>query len=127
MKQVHPIGWPVNTIACSLRRGGSGVMRVALPITLPNGDPLPSYTGWTARCAFLREGEEAAALTLTPVVTPDAGAQRLLVDLDFNTAATSAVRGGRLRGDLVLVDPDGELHYALDIDLRVDRNWTPLP
>lgn len=127
MKQVHPIGWPVNTINCSLRRGGSGIVRVSLPVSLPNGDPLPSYVGWTARIAFVRESETTPVLSMTPIVTPDALAQRFIVDIDFNTARSSTLQGPKLRGDLVMVDPDSELHYALEIVLYVERNWTPLP
>lgn len=121
------IGWDTQRITARLRRGSSGIVRVAMTVTQADGSPLASYAGWTASLALCRETESEPVLTLNPAVVPDVPGMRLIVDLNFNTAATSALTGSNLRGDLCMTDPDGEKNYPIDLALTIDRNWTPLP
>lgn len=126
MIRQQPIGWAPAKLAASLKRGASGVMRVALTVTNADGSPLSSYAGWTAKAAFFLEGEAEPTLILAPVVQPNPAQSQLIVDLDFRTADTSQLVARKFRGDLALTDPDDQVHYALDIELSVARNWTPL-
>lgn len=121
------IGWDTQKVEARLRRGASGIVRVAMTVTKADGSPLDSYAGWTASMGLCRETESATVLVLTPPVVPDVPGMRLIVDLNFNTAATAALTGSKLRGDLCMTDPDGEKNYPIDLDLTIDRNWTPLP
>lgn len=121
------IGWATQKIEARLRRGASGIVRVAMVVTKPDGSALDTYAGFTASMALCRETESAPVATLNPAVVPDVPGLRLIVDLDFNTALTTALTGSKLHGDLCITDPDGEKNYPIDLALIVDRNWTPLP
>ena len=124
---MNTIGWATTKTTYTLRRGASGIVRVAMTVTQADGSPLATYAGWTARIGFCRPTESTPVLELTPAVVPDAGTYRLIVDLDFNTAATGALTDIKLIGDLCMTDPAGEKNYPLQLTLAVDRNWTPLP
>lgn len=124
---MNSIGWATTQTDYTLRRGASGIVRVAMTVTKADGSPLDTYDGWTASMVFCRPTEDTPVLTLTPTVVPDVPGMRLLVDLDFTTAATKALADVALVGDLRMTDPDGSVNYPLQINLKIDRSWTPAP
>jgi len=115
-----PIGWPTTHVECVMRQGASGTVRVRLVVLDDDGQPLPSYAGFTATLVLMRLPGRACVLSLTPSVTADAEQQMLTVDVVFTTADTLTVPEGYIGGVLCVLAPDGERNYPVSfaIDLR---------
>jgi|GEM_PF-2752694 len=122
-----PIGWPTTPLEFEMHQGSSGVVRIAWVVVNEDDTPLPSYDGWTAEFALCRSVSSLAEIDMKPDVVGDAITTRLIVDLDFTTALTKDKYPGTLKGDLVLISPEGERQYPYNITLTINRSAAPQP
>jgi len=122
---INAIGWQPTPLYFEMKAGSSGVVRIALTVVQEDDTPLPTYDGFTAELALYRSALAPPEIDLRPTVTGDAMTQRLIIDLDFETALTKGLSAGVLGGDLVIIDPDGERNYPHNISLTIDRSYSP--
>jgi hypothetical protein len=117
------IGITPQKLELAIKQGESGPLRIAIPATKANGDPLDSYDGWTAKIALVRAPQISPELELSATVTGDAGDKQFVLDFNFSTDLTKSSRIGTLMGDLMLVDPSGEHHFPLNVTLSIERSF----
>lgn len=122
MQQIGPLS--SQPLDLAIKQGESSTVRIAIPATKANGDPLDSYDGWTAKVSLFRIVQGAAEIELEPTAVGDPSGKQFIVDLVFETDKTSGINTGKLTGDLALIEPSNERHYPVNITLTIERSYS---
>jgi hypothetical protein len=119
------LGWKRTLLRCSMRRGTTGTLRVVMQLTEVDGSPLASYEGFTAAIAFCRNHRTVPEISLELEVVGLPDDQLVSIDMPITSEQSAAIAEGVLRGDLIVIDPAGQRRCPLDIELTIERNFTP--
>lgn len=101
------IGWTVTPLTYTPVQGSSGAQRLTANVVQSDGDPLPTYDGWTCEIAIFSPFTLQRAIYITGDVAGDADAHALSFGMTFATATTQNLQAGTYRGGVCFIDPDG--------------------
>lgn len=109
----YRIGWQTFDAEAAIKAGSSGTQRIVLNVD--NGEeppgPVPTYDGWTATVTFISPYSGRVAITKTPSVVGNAGAQTLSMDLEFDPSDTESLQPGAYLCNAILVQPTTSAHF----------------